>query len=312
MKIYLYAEEPSRIAELATAAKTIAADADITALVTGSDAAAAQVAALDIACVCHLGDIEDRMVDDYVPTMAAVVEADAPDMVLVGASVRGRAMVARLAARLGTSAVVNAKTIAADGTVTHVVYGGGAVRTEHANGATLIATIPAGAFEAAAPREGVAAPIETPTFVTPAHTARVVASRPKASGGSDIMSAKKVVGVGRGFFTRDDLAFANDLAGALDATCGYSRPVTEVTPPIVENEPYIGVSGIAIKPDLYLAVAISGQTQHTSGVLDAKTIVCINKDADAPMFKLSDYGIVGDYKQVIPAVVSAINAEKSK
>lgn len=311
MKIYVFSENIALTAEMIGYAKTIEPAAEVAAIVIGSEEQAGSVSKMGVNKVFRLGDTAEHMADDYVPTMAALVDAEKPDMLFVSATIRGKAIAARVAARLGTAAVVNAKAVSADGQVSHVVFGGGATRVEAVKQGILVATIPSGAADAAKP-EQAAAEIVNVDFVAPKATAKVVNRVPKKSGSTDIMAAKKVVGVGRGFFTKEDLAFANDLAGALDAAVGYSRPVTEVTPPIVEGEPYIGVSGIVIKPDLYLAVAVSGQTQHTAGILDSKTILCINKDADAPMFKLSDYGIVGDYKEVIPALIAAINAEKNK
>lgn len=87
---------------------------------------------------------------------------------------------------------------------------------------------------------------------------------------------------------------------------GYTRPLIEGDPPIVPNEPYIGVSGIQIKPDLYLAVGISGQTQHIVGVNESKIVACINKDPNAPVFRHSDYGIVGDMNELLPALTRAV------
>lgn len=311
MKIYVFSENISLIAELIGCARKIDPAAELSAVVAGSAEDAGLVARMGVEQVCWLGELGDRLVDDFVPTIAQLIWQKEPEIFLVGATIRGRAVAARVAARLGTSAVVNAKTISADCRVSHVVYGGGANRVDTVKTGTLVTTVTAGSAEAAK-AEPASAPIVNVAFVAPSVSATLLERTPKKAGSSDIMSAKKVVGVGRGFFTGEDLQYAGDLAEALEGAVGYSRPVTEIVPPIVEGEPYIGVSGITIKPDLYLAVAVSGQTQHIAGVLDSKKILCINSDADAPMFKLSDYGIVGDYKEVIPALVAAISAEKNK
>ncbi len=311
MKIFVFSENISWTAELIGNAKKIDSGAEISAVVIGASEDANLVSRMGVNQVCWLGEAGDCLVDDFVPTIAELIKEKAPELFLIGATVRGKAVAARVAARLGTTAIVNAKTISADCKVSHVVYGGGASRVETVKAGTLIATVTAGSADAEK-ADKMEAPIVNIAFAAPTVSAKLIERKAKKVGSSDIMSAKKVVGVGRGFFTKEDLAYADELAEALGAAVGYSRPVTEVTPPIIEGEPYIGVSGIAIKPDLYLAVAVSGQTQHTAGVIDSKTILCINNDADAPMFKLSDYGIVGDYKEVIPALVAAIKAKKDK
>lgn len=305
MNIYVFSENILLTAELITCAKTIDASADVSAVLVGSGEDTAKLAAMGVSKVLWLGEVGSNMVEDFVPTIAKLIDDCKPDVFLVGATTRGKAVAARVAARLGTSAVVNAKNISADKRVSHVIYGGGAVREEKSVKGCMIATVASGANEAAQVGSS-SAKIENIPFVK-GNTGMTVLSRTaKKSGSTDILGAKKVVCAGRGFFTADDLAYANDLAKELDAAVGYSRPVIELGLPELEGEPYIGVSGIQIKPDLYVAVAVSGQTQHMVGVSEAKTIVAINNTPDEFIFSQSDYGIVGNYKKVIPALVAAL------
>lgn len=305
MNIYVFSENASLMAELVGGARGIAPQAEISAIVVGTSEDAAKTAKLGIKRVLWLGELGNGMVDDFVPTIAKLMAEQTPELFLAGATVCGKAVAARVAAKWNTSVVVNAKAVTEDGMASHVIYGGGAVRTEKKVNGPLIATVTLGSYEAAATQETEAEIVNIP-FVEPEHRMTVVRKVAKKTGGSDIMSAKRVVCAGRGFFTKEDLQYANDLAAELDAVVGYTRPVTEVVPPIVEGEPYIGVSGIYIKPDLYIAVAVSGQTQHVVGVNESRVIVCINENPEAMMFAQSDYGIVGDYKEVIPALITAL------
>lgn len=309
MKIYVFSENVSLTAELIGKAKEIDVNAEVTAIVASPAEEMNAVSRMGVSQVFWLGETGGRLIDDFVPTIAELIKANDPDMFLVGATVCGKAVAARVAARLNTAAVVNAKAITADKTVSHVIYGGGAVRTEAAKEGVLIATLTPGSADAAKAEEKDA-PVVNVAFIEPSCCAKIVERTPKKTGGTGILSAKRVVGVGRGFYNDEDLQYAKNLADELGAAVGYTRPVIELGLPSLEGEPYIGVSGIQLKPDLYVAVAVSGQTQHTVGINESRVIVCINNDAEAPMFKFSDYGIVGDYKEVLPALAAAIKASK--
>ncbi|MEA5051904.1 MAG: FAD-binding protein, partial [Propionicimonas sp.] len=118
-------------------------------------------------------------------------------------------------------------------------------------------------------------------------------------------AAKRVVGVGRGVAAEADLELARELAGRLGAELACSRPIAEGVN-WMPAERYLGVSGATIKPELYLAVGISGQVQHLVGVTNAKVIVAVNKDKNAPIFSHADFGVVGDLYQVLPELLKAL------
>ena len=122
---------------------------------------------------------------------------------------------------------------------------------------------------------------------------------------SDLGSASRIVSAGRGFKAEADLDLARELAGALGAELACTRPLAEGLDWLPRDR-YVGVSGQQVTPDLYVAVGVSGQLQHMSGVSGARTIVAINSDADAPVFAYADYGIVGDLYQVVPALTAAL------
>ena len=134
----------------------------------------------------------------------------------------------------------------------------------------------------------------------------VVEVRPKAGETVNLPAAKRVVGVGRGFAAQGDLDLARELATALGAELACSRPVAEGLG-WLPTERYVGVSGATIRPDLYLAVGISGQVQHMAGVNHAKVIVAINRDKNAPVFAQADLGVVADLYDVLPALTKALS-----
>jgi len=121
----------------------------------------------------------------------------------------------------------------------------------------------------------------------------------------DVTQARVVVSAGRGFEKKEDLALARALADALGGELGATRPLTEELHWLPENL-CIGLSGVQVKPDLFLAVGVSGQIQHVTGFRNAKVIAAVNKDEKAPIFEVSDLGIVGDLYEVVPRLLDAI------
>jgi electron transfer flavoprotein alpha subunit len=304
MKIWVVSEIPALAMELAGGAKTISADADVTAFVGGGEAAARSVAAGK----AYSAPIPaDGMWEDYAPVIAGKAKADVPDLILVGATKRGRETAARIAAILDAPCVSDCQKIAVEGAVKKVermIYGGMAVKTMTTDAATVVASVPAKSFEA--PADGAAASVE---MITPAAaTAKVTGREPKAAGGVNLGDATKVVGVGRGFAEESELSVAQELARALEAEMACSRPIAEFFKWMPEEQ-YLGISGQIIKPQVYFACGISGQAQHISGIRDSKIIVAVNKDENAPMMAMSDYFIVGDVKDVLPALAAAVKAQ---
>jgi len=122
---------------------------------------------------------------------------------------------------------------------------------------------------------------------------------------ADITTADRIVAFGRGIADREDISLMFDLAKAFKAEVGCSRPIAEDLQWLpVQRQ--VGLTGVTVKPKLYLAVGISGQVQHVAGMRDAEIIVAINNDPSAPIFQIADFGIVGDLYQVVPALISAL------
>ena len=131
-------------------------------------------------------------------------------------------------------------------------------------------------------------------------------SQARQSNSVDLDKARLVVSVGRGIGSKENIALAEQLCKAIGAELACSRPVAE-NEKWMEHERYVGISNLMLKPELYLAVGISGQIQHMVGGNGAKVIVAINKDKNAPIFNYADYGLVGDIYKVVPALISQLS-----
>ena len=239
----------------------------------------------------------------YAPAVAALLkERDARRVVLDG-RVESRLLAGQLAAVLGVSPVNVSGIVSVDPlVVSRVAYGGLAVATDEVSAAVGVLVLAPGAVPAAdAAGAGASEPVE----LAPLRGVTLLETRPKGGESVDLGAAKRVVGVGRGFAAEQDLELARALAANLGAEVACSRPIAEGVN-WMPAERYLGVSGATIKPDLYLAVGISGQVQHLVGVNHSKVIVAINKDKNAPIFAHADFGVVGDLYQVLPALVAAL------
>ncbi len=145
--------------------------------------------------------------------------------------------------------------------------------------------------------------VETPTLNVESRV-KVVDQRAKEGDHVNLDAAPLIVGVGRGFNAREDLALGDELAGALGAVVGCTKSLADFE--WLGEDRIIGLSGAKTAPDLYLSVGISGQIQHTVGVAGAKLIAAVNKDKEAPIFAMADYGLVGDLYEVVPALVERL------
>jgi len=224
-----------------------------------------------------------------------------PDLVLICATKKGKELAPRLAARLKIACISDAMKLSTEGNsfvADRLVWGGNAIATVVVSKGAAIVTIPLRANE----RPTTAANpsiIKVTDFQPKQSKVSVVGRKEKHKGQVNIKDAEIIVSAGRGFKKKEDIVMLDDLANVINAVVGASRPLTSDLGWVPEDR-QVGLSGTTVKPKLYMAVGISGQIQHLTGMRESKVIVAINTDKNAPIFQECDYGIVGDLYQVVP------------
>ncbi len=234
----------------------------------------------------------------------------APIAILASNSISGRDVAARLAVRLRAALLIDAVGLSRDeeGVLAHhSVFGGSYLTDSAATYGVPIITVRQGAIET---RASAQAPVVEELAVTASgavaaaagevETTEVVSSRPELRG------AARVVSGGRGLGSREKFVLVEELADALGAAVGASRAAVDAG--YVPYAHQVGQTGVSVSPQLYVAVGISGAIQHRAGMQTAKTIVAINKDAEAPIFDVADFGVVGDLFTIVPQVIAELQA----
>ncbi len=306
--IWIVAESVPFAAGLIAGAKSLAPQARVAAYIQGDEDVAKQAYAYGVETAYALPLQPHTLWEqDYLVPFADKVASEKPDLVLFGTSRRCRDLAAQLAARLDIPLLSDAKNLAAiENGVSgeSMVYGGLAVKSVEVAAPIIFATVSAQTYEADKPDAGKSG--EVVSMTASLGNAKVTARQAKEVQGVNLGDAKIVVGVGRGLGERSDLDIVQTLVKTLKAEIACTRPIADFFKWLPE-ETYLGVSGQVIKPQLYIAVGISGQAQHYYGVRDAKTIVSINKDPEALMNKNADYYIVGDLREVVPTLSKILN-----
>jgi electron transfer flavoprotein alpha subunit len=316
-KIWVYAElsegkaAPTSL-ELLTKARELG-DVEAIALGAGAKGAAATLGKHG-AKVVHVN--EDATFDDYVAepatdALASLYEKEKPDLILFGFTTDSREVAGRLAARLGSGLISNASDVVAQGGgfVAKVPYfGGSKIASMKANNKPALVLLRPKSFE---PSEsgGTAEvrPLEAKVAdgSKRAHiTERVVEASEKVK----LEEAKIVISGGRGLGGPQNFPMLEDLASALGGAVGASRAVVDAG--WVPYSMQVGQTGKSVRPGVYIAVGISGAMQHTVGMKASKVIIAINKDAEAPIMKMADLGVVGDAMKIVPALTAAVKAKK--
>jgi electron transfer flavoprotein alpha subunit len=251
----------------------------------------------------------DQPFGAYLPAIEQEAKTGSPDLILFNATARGKEMAARLAARLNCGLCSSCTALSFDKGAGAVVmerlaYGGAAIQKLTSSTKPVIVTVPPRSFEPAQPlegRQGKARELPAP----PASAVRIIEKKPKEKVAKDITEARVIVCAGRGFDKKEDLGLARQLADALGGELGATRPLTEEVHWLPEDL-CIGLSGVQVKPELYVGLGVSGQVQHMTGVRGAKVVCAVNRDENAPIFPLSDFGIVGNLYDVIPKLIEEL------
>jgi electron transfer flavoprotein alpha subunit len=289
----------------------------ITIVVPGSavSSAANDLAAADVAGVIALEHdaLGTYTPDGYVAALAALITAEAPSHVVLAHTYQTRDFAPKLAARLNAPLAADCVGLKAhDGGHAYVrlMFQGKVNADVVLEGAgPHIVTFQIGSFRADAVKKGAAA--AQVRQIAAAVDASAIRQKPEApfreaKQAVDLTQAERIVSVGRGIKGQEHIDLAKQLADALHAELAASRPICDAGWLPMERQ--VGSSGQTVAPKLYLALGISGAIQHVVGMKGARTIVAINKDAEAPIFEIADYGIVGDLFEIVPAVVAALKS----
>ncbi|MEM8849394.1 MAG: FAD-binding protein [Pseudomonadota bacterium] len=285
-----------------TAAKKLG---DVTVLCAGASAAAAGEAAAKLDGVAKVLVAEDPSLGHRLaePT-AALIAGMAGDYshILAPSTTDAKNVMPRVAALLDVMILSDVTGVVDADTFERPIYAGNAVQSVKSSDATKVMTIRTSTFDAAG--DGGSAPVETMSAADNPGLSEWVEDKVAESDRPELTSAGVVVSGGRGVGSEDDFALIEKLADKLGAAVGASRAAVDSG--YAPNDWQVGQTGKVVAPDLYIAVGISGAIQHLAGMKDSKVIVAINKDEEAPIFQVADYGLVGDLFNVVPELTEKL------
>ena len=312
MSVLVYAEHDNAELKVATLNVVTAAaqlDADIHIVVTGQDCASVAAAAAKVAGVAKVLVADDaayghRLAENVAPLIAQL--APGYSHVLAAHNTSGKNIMPRAAALLDVAQVSDIIEVVSADTFVRPIYAGNAFATVQATDAIKFVTVRTTAFEAAA-AEGGSATIEAISGPGDAGLSSFDGAALSSSERPELISAGIVISGGRGMQSGDNFHMLEEIADLLGAAVGASRAAVDAG--YVPNEYQVGQTGKIVAPELYIAVGISGAIQHLAGMKDSKVIVAINKDEEAPIFQVADYGIVGDLFTLLPELKAEL--EKS-
>ena len=279
----------------------------VAVLGSGVGAIAAEVGSADVAEVIVVDDpaLKDYTADGFVLAIEQLIAAETPDRVFLPHTYQARDFAPALAARVGRPLVTDCVAVKDEGYVRPMFQG--KLQADIAVDGPHIATFQIGAYRADAMASGTA-PAQTRRASLSIDTSKIrqkpEAPFKEAKQAVDLSQAARIVAVGRGIKAQEHVQLAQQLAQAMGAEIAASRPICDAGWLPMDRQ--IGSSGQTVAPRLYVALGISGAIQHLVGMKGARTIVAINKDPEAPIFEIADYGIVGDLFEIVPAIIAEL------
>lgn len=293
----------SSTAHTVTAASQLGANVHL--LVAGFNCAAAAEAAAKLAgvskvIVADAAHFADGLAENVAAQVLAI--ASSYSHILAPATAYGKNILPRVAAKLDVAQVSDITKIISPDTFERPIYAGNAIATVQSKDAVKVITVRTTGFDSAA--SSGSAEIQQITAVADSGQSRFVSREVAKSDRPELTSAKIIVSGGRGMGSGDNFKLLEPLADKLGAAMGASRAAVDAG--YVPNDWQVGQTGKIVAPSLYIAVGISGAIQHLAGMKDSKVIVAINKDAEAPIFSVADYGIVGDLFEIVPQLVAEL------
>ncbi len=287
-----------------TAAQALGADVDV--LVAGADCGAAAEAAAKVAGVSRVLVADNAAYGHQLAENVSLLIADvgaAYDNIVAPATSNGKNTMPRVAALLDVAQISDIISVEAADTFKRPVYAGNVIATVKSSDAKKVITVRTTAFDAAA-AEGGSATVEAVDAVHDAGISAFVSEEVAESDRPELTAAPVVVSGGRGMQNGENFKLLDGIADKLGAAIGASRAAVDAG--FVPNDMQVGQTGKIVAPDLYIAVGISGAIQHLAGMKDSKVIVAINKDEDAPIFQVADYGLVADLFEALPELEAKI------
>jgi electron transfer flavoprotein alpha subunit len=315
--LVLVASSEGKVSKTTLEALTIARDlGEPSAVVVGAPGSAAQVAdrlgefgAAKVYAV-EGDDLGDILVTPKVAALEKLVREKSPAAVLMPSTQEGKEVAGRLAVRLDNGVLTDVVSLAADGTATQVVFAGSTiVKSKVTRGVPLVTVRPSSLTPTPAPTTPSVEPVAL-ELNDADKLARVTERVTEAKGARpELTEASIVVSGGRGVGSADNFKLVEELADLLGAAVGASRAATDSG--FYPHQFQVGQTGKTVSPQLYIALGISGAIQHRAGMQTSKTIVAVNKDNEAPIFELADFGVVGDLFKVVPQAAEEIRKRKS-
>ncbi len=309
MKTLIVAEHDNQTLKAATlnavaAAQQLGDDIDILVVGSGCQAAADAAAAVPGVASVVLADnaaYENQLAENV--SLAVADVAAGYDAVLAAATANGKNVMPRVAALLDVAQISDITAVIDADTFERPIYAGNVIATVKSSDAKKVITVRTTAFDAV-PAEGGSASVQAVDGTHDAGVSSFIGEEVAVSDRPELTSASVVISGGRGMQNGDNFSMLEGIADKLNAAIGASRAAVDAG--FVPNDYQVGQTGKIVAPDLYIAVGISGAIQHLAGMKDSKVIVAINKDEDAPIFQVADYGLVADLFAALPELEAAL------